>query len=78
LEEISKAAAGLFVETPSGNLTIGEDHNGKEDVLVGISKKVKGFDFPILDPGKMAIFPAHMVNAPVGMRTEDWINGWVV
>jgi branched-chain amino acid transport system substrate-binding protein len=75
-EEISKAAAGLMIETPSGLLEIGEDHNGKEDVLVGISKKVKGYPFPILDPEKMAIFPAHQVNAPVGIRTEDWIKSW--
>lgn len=77
-EEISKAASGLSLETPSGILTIGEDHNGREDVLIGISKKVKGFDFPILDPDKMAIYPSHMVNAPVGIRTEDWINSWSV
>ena len=77
-EEISKAAAGLYIETPSGMLTIGEDHNGREDVLVGISKKVSGYPFPILDPARMAIFPAHQVNAPVGIRTEDWIKGWKV
>ena len=70
------AAAGLTIETPSGNLIIGEDHNGREDVLVGISKKVSGFEFPILDPERMAIFPAHQVNAPAGIRTEDWIESW--
>ena len=75
-EEISKAASGLSIETPSGILTIGEDHNGKEDVLIGISKKVKGYPFPILDPDRMAIFPAHQVNAPAGIRTEDWIKSW--
>ena len=77
-DEISKAAAGLSIETPSGILTIGEDHNGKEDVLVGFSKKIKGYPFPILDPDRMAIFPSHMVNAPVGIRTEDWIKSWEV
>jgi branched-chain amino acid transport system substrate-binding protein len=77
-EEISKAAAGLSIETPSGILTIGEDHNGKEDVLVGFSKKINGYPFPILDPDRMEIFPSHMVNAPVGIRTEDWIKGWEV
>jgi branched-chain amino acid transport system substrate-binding protein len=77
-EEISKAAAGLSIETPSGTLIIGEDHNGREDVLVGVSKKVKGYPFPILDSERMAIFPAHQVNAPVGIRTEDWIDSWKV
>jgi branched-chain amino acid transport system substrate-binding protein len=75
-EEIARAASGLSLETPSGILTIGEDHNGREDVLVGFSKKIKGFPFPILDPDRMEIFPSHMVNAPDGIRTEDWISGW--
>ncbi|MBW1680279.1 MAG: ABC transporter substrate-binding protein [Deltaproteobacteria bacterium] len=75
-EEISMAASGLSIETPSGILTIGTDHNGREDVLVGISKKIKGYPFPILDPDRMAIFPAHQVNAPAGIRTADWIDGW--
>jgi branched-chain amino acid transport system substrate-binding protein len=75
-EEISQAASGLSIETPSGTLVIGEDHNGREDVLVGISKKVAGHAFPILDPERMAIFPMHQVNAPVGIRTEDWIKSW--
>ena len=75
-EEISKAAAGLSIQTPSGILTIGDDHNGREDVLVGISKKVKGYSFPILDPERLGVFPAFMVNAPPGIRTEDWIESW--
>jgi len=75
-EEISKAAAGLSIQTPSGILTIGDDHNGREDVLVGISKKVKGYSFPILDPERLGVFPSLMVNAPPGIRTEDWINSW--
>jgi branched-chain amino acid transport system substrate-binding protein len=75
-EEISLAASGLSIETPSGTLVIGADHNGREDVLVGISKKVAGHAFPILDPDRMSIFPMHQVNAPVGIRTEDWIKSW--
>ncbi len=75
-QEISIAATGQSIETPSGILTIGEDHNAREDVLIGISKKVKGYSFPILDPERMAIFPAHQVNAPAGIGTADWIKSW--
>ncbi|RLE45307.1 MAG: ABC transporter substrate-binding protein, partial [Candidatus Methanomethylicota archaeon] len=78
LEEISKAAVGLSIETPSGHLMIREDHNGIEDVLVGFTKRVSGHKFPILDPERMEVFPAHQVNAPVGVRTLDWIKGWKV
>jgi branched-chain amino acid transport system substrate-binding protein len=76
IEEISKAAVGLSIQTPSGHLMIREDHNGIEDVLLGFSKGVPEFPFPILDPKRMEVFPAHVVNAPVGIRTVDWINSW--
>jgi branched-chain amino acid transport system substrate-binding protein len=78
IEEISKAAVGLSIQTPSGHLMIREDHNGIEDVLLGFSKHVAEFPFPILDPKRLEVFPAHMVNAPVGIRTVDWINSWKV
>jgi branched-chain amino acid transport system substrate-binding protein len=78
IEEIAKAAVGLSIQTPSGHLMIREDHNGIEDVLLGFSKLVPGYPFPILDPDRTEVFPAHMVNAPVGIRTVDWINSWKV
>jgi branched-chain amino acid transport system substrate-binding protein len=78
VEEIGVAMSGLALETPSGFLYIDEDHNGREDVLLGFTKKVKEYPFPILDPDRMEVFPAHLVNAPAGMRTEDWIKGWKV
>ena len=78
IEEISEAAVGLSIQTPSGHLMIREDHNGIEDVLLGFSKRVPDFPFPILDPKRMEVFPAHMVNPPVGIRTVDWINSWKV
>ena len=48
------------------------------DMILRFTKKVKEYPFPILDPDRMEVFPAHMVNAPAGMRTEDWIKGWQV
>lgn len=73
-EDISKALSGLTFPTPSGLLTIREDHNGYEDCLVGITKLTPRYPFPILD--KMEIFPAAQVNPPVGTKTVDWINSW--
>jgi branched-chain amino acid transport system substrate-binding protein len=74
IEEIAKAMTGITFPTPSGILTIREDHNGIEDCLVGITKLTPKYPFPILD--KMEIFPAAQVNAPIGMKTVDWINSW--
>ena len=78
IEEISKALSGLSLETPSGYLSINRDHNAREDCLVGISKKVDGYPFPILDPDRLEVFPSFQVNAPAGISTEDWIKGWKV
>ena len=76
IDEIAKAMTGLTFPTPSGTLTIREDHNGIEDVLVGITKLTPKYPFPILDPKRLEVFPASQVNAPVGVRTVDWINSW--
>jgi branched-chain amino acid transport system substrate-binding protein len=74
IEEISKALTGLSFPTPSGILTIREDHNGYEDCLVGITKMTPKYPFPTLD--KTEIFSATQVNPPVGTKTVDWINSW--
>jgi branched-chain amino acid transport system substrate-binding protein len=75
-EEIAKAMTGLTFPTPSGDITIREDHSAVEDVLVGFSKLTPKYPFPILDPKRMEVFPANQVLPPVGIRTVDWINSW--
>ncbi len=74
IEEIAKAMTGITFPTPSGMLTIREDHNGIEDVLVGVTKPTAKYPFPILD--KTEVFAAAQVNPPVGTKTVDWINSW--
>ena len=76
VEEVAKMMSGLSIQTPSGHLSIMENHDGIEDVVVGITKLTPKYPFPILDP--IEVFPAHMVNPPVGIRTIDWINSWEV
>ncbi len=74
VDEIGKAMAGLSFPSPSGVITIREDHNAVEDVLVGVSKMTPRQPFPILD--KTEIFPADQVNPPLRIKTVDWINSW--
>jgi branched-chain amino acid transport system substrate-binding protein len=78
VDEIAHAMAGLSIETPSGHLAITENHDGVEDVLVGFTKLTPEYPFPILDPKRIEVFPADLINPPVGIRTEDWINSWKV
>jgi branched-chain amino acid transport system substrate-binding protein len=49
-----------------------EDGQGLEDQLLGVTKKVAGYPFPILD--KMAIYPADLVTAPVGQKSPAWVK----
>jgi len=76
IDEISNALIGITFPTPSGPLTIREDHNAIEDCLVGISKLTPKYPFPILDPKRLEVYQASQVNAPVGIKTVDWINSW--
>lgn len=76
IEQIAKALGNMSLETPSGYLSIDRDHNAREDCLVGISKKVKGYPFPILDPDRRMVFPSFQVDAPSGITTEAWIKSW--
>lgn len=76
IDEIALALSGLSIETPSGYLSINKDHNAREDCLVGITKKVDEYPFPILDPDRLEVFPSFQVNAPAGISTEAWIDGW--
>lgn len=76
IDEISNALVGITFPTPSGPLTIREDHNAIEDCLVGISKLTPKYPFPILDPKRLEVYQASQVNAPVGIKTVDWINSW--
>jgi len=76
IDEISNALVGLTIPTPSGPLTIREDHNAIEDCLVGITKLTPKYPFPTLDPKRLEVYTAAQVNAPVGIKTVDWINSW--
>jgi len=76
MDDVAKALGNMSLETPSGYLVINKDHNAREDCLVGISKKVKEFPFPILDPDRLEVFPSFQVNAPAGISTEAWIDSW--
>lgn len=77
-DEFAEAMSQLIYEAPSGFIMIREDHNAVEDVLVGVVKKSPEYDFPVIDFETAVVYPAHIVNAPVGTRTEDWIESWRV
>jgi branched-chain amino acid transport system substrate-binding protein len=71
-EQLAEAMHGLSFRGLTDQVTIREDGQGLEDQLLGTTKKVAGYPFPILD--KIEIYPAEMAIAPVGQKSVDWVK----
>jgi branched-chain amino acid transport system substrate-binding protein len=71
-EQLADGMHGLDFRGLTRGIKMREDGQGLEDQLLGVTKKVPGYPFPILD--KMAIYPADMVTAPVGQKSPAWVK----
>lgn len=70
-EQVVDAMSGLQFQAFGRPITIRADGQGVEDQLVGTTKRVDGFAFPVID--NMMIFPAAKIMPPVGEKSEKWI-----
>ena len=74
-DQVIKAFEGIEYRVPPGRtMTIRGDHNGVEPAIVGLTKQVPEYPFAILV--RIKVFPASEVNPPLGVKTNDWIDGW--
>jgi branched-chain amino acid transport system substrate-binding protein len=48
------------------------DGQGLEYQLLGVTKKIPDYPFPIMD--KMMLIPADLVTTPVGQRSPEWVK----
>jgi branched-chain amino acid transport system substrate-binding protein len=48
------------------------DGQGLEDQLLGVTKKVPEYPFPVLD--QMMIVPASTVTTPIGEKSPEWVK----
>lgn len=71
-EQLAEAMHGLKFRGLTNEVKIREDGQGLEDQLLGTTKKVAAYPFPILD--KVEIYPAEMAIAPVGQKSVDWVK----
>jgi len=71
-EEFVQALVGLEIKTFTGKIRIREDHQAIEDALFGQTVQTPQYPFAILE--RMILFPASMVNPPVGVRSVDWVR----
>jgi branched-chain amino acid transport system substrate-binding protein len=53
-------------------VTMREDGQGLEDQMLGLTKKVSEYSFPVID--KMMIIPAAAVTTPVGQKSPEWVK----
>ncbi|NEX62171.1 ABC transporter substrate-binding protein [Noviherbaspirillum galbum] len=71
-EQLADAMHGAEFRGLTRSVKIREDGQGLEDQLLGVTKKVSAYPFPILD--KMAIYPGDLVTTPVGQKSPDWVK----
>jgi len=72
---------GMMMAGPAGYVYIRPDnHQGYKDAIIGISKNVPEYPFPILDPERIITIPIRSITAPPGWpkgeptSTYTWID----
>lgn len=74
-DAVIKAFEGIEYRVPPGRMmTIRGDHNGIEPAIIGVTKHDPRYPFAILD--RVRVYPPEEVNPPLGVKTNDWIDGW--
>lgn len=71
-EQVRDAMDGLEYKGLGRPLVIREDNQAMEAQLLGITKTVPDYPFPIID--QMTIYDAEPITAPVGEETLAWIK----
>lgn len=72
-DDLVAAAKNLKVDTLTGTLALRDDNDGLVDQIVGMTKKVPAYPFPIMS--EMVRYPASAVTPPVGTDPIAWIKG---
>ncbi len=74
-EQVGKAFEGLEYRVPPGRTNaVRGDHNAVEPAIMGVTKQTPQYPFAILD--RITVFPADEVNPPLGVKADQWIEGW--
>jgi branched-chain amino acid transport system substrate-binding protein len=71
-EQVLAAFVGLEFRGLTGTITIREDHQGLEDQLLGVTRRVPDYPFAIMD--QMALYPGRLVTTPVGQTSLQWFG----
>ncbi len=71
-EAVRDAMTGLEFKGLGRPVEIREDNQGLEDQMIGVTRKVDAYPFPIID--EMVIYEAEAITTPAGQETLSWIG----
>ena len=71
-DQLADAMHGIEFSGLTRPVKMREDGQGLEDQLLGVTKKVPEYPFPVLD--KMMLIPADLVTTPVGEKSPTWVK----
>lgn len=72
-EQVAAEMHGIKFRGLTRPVQMREDGQGLEDQLLGVTKKVPEYPFPVLD--QMMLIPATAVTTPVGEKSPTWVKG---
>lgn len=72
-EQLMDNLRGLEFDHLTGRMKIREDGQGLEPMLIGVTKHVPEFPFPVLD--HMVLFPPELTMNPIGTKGLEWVKG---
>ncbi|MCS6854566.1 MAG: ABC transporter substrate-binding protein, partial [Elioraea sp.] len=71
-EQLMDTLRGLEFQHLTGRMRIREDGQGLEPMLVGVTKHVPEYPFPVID--RMVLFPPELTMNPIGTKGLDWVR----
>ena len=71
-EQVADAMHKLTFRGLTRPVTMREDGQGLEDQMLGVTKMTPAYPFPIIDG--LTIYPAALVQNPVGTKSPDWVK----
>jgi branched-chain amino acid transport system substrate-binding protein len=71
-EQVADAMRTLKFKGLTRPVVMREDGQGLEDQMLGVTKTVPNYGFPIIDG--LTIYPGTMVQNPVGTKSPEWVK----
>ncbi|WP_144182766.1 ABC transporter substrate-binding protein [Elioraea rosea] len=71
-EQVMDTMRGLEFQHLTGTMKIRDDGQGLEPMLMGVTRHVEAYNFPVLD--QMILYPPDLTMNPTGTKGLDWVR----